>query len=330
MRWLIFSLLVLHGVAASAVPADIMALINEGRLEEARRAIKESSATIGESGSLLLAKGMLEENGPNSFRLLEAASQAGLSDEPAGEVCYRTALYFQATENYRSLADSADAYLKRWAKGRYRNEMMRLAAMAKQKGGEREQADILRERLIKENGENRIGALGRLDKMGQLLAERKFAEADKLGKKLMASPIDEASIPSMYMAAVSFLDRGKDDNALFQYNLLREEYPNAIGLGDLEDKFGNMEKQTDDEEAEQMTGTVYSVQVGVFSVKANADKIAARMKKFGQGVEIGEKSISGKKYYVVFAGRFRSSERAMAFKGNLEQSEQETYQVVAR
>lgn len=79
-----------------------------------------------------------------------------------------------------------------------------------------------------------------------------------------------------------------------------------------------------------MTGTVYSVQVGVFSVKDNAKKLAGRLKQYGEPTEISDRVISGKKYYVVYVGRFLSSEEAMVFKARLELSENEAFQVVAR
>ena len=87
---------------------------------------------------------------------------------------------------------------------------------------------------------------------------------------------------------------------------------------------------SNDQVAERITGTTYSVQVGVFSVGDNARNFAGRLKKYGEPVEINEKMISGKKYYVVYAGRFLSSEKAMAFKTRLESSEKEAFQVIAR
>ena len=54
------------------------------------------------------------------------------------------------------------------------------------------------------------------------------------------------------------------------------------------------------------------------------------MKKYGKRVEIKEKKISEKNYFVVYVGRFKSTDDAIAFKTILEKSENEAFQVVAR
>jgi septal ring-binding cell division protein DamX len=58
--------------------------------------------------------------------------------------------------------------------------------------------------------------------------------------------------------------------------------------------------------------------------------MADRMKEYGEKVEIKEKTISGKDYYVVYVGRFKTTQQALALKTRLEASANEAYQVVAR
>ena len=96
------------------------------------------------------------------------------------------------------------------------------------------------------------------------------------------------------------------------------------------DKFTGIESKNKNQTAEEITGTFYSVQVGVFSVRDNAKTLSRSMKKYGKKVEVKEKKISEKNYFVVYVGRFKSTDDAIAFKTILEKSENEAFQVVAR
>jgi len=126
------------------------------------------------------------------------------------------------------------------------------------------------------------------------------------------------------------IEQNRIDDAILYYNLLKEGYPNAVGLVDLVDKFTGIERKNKSQTAETITGTFYSVQVGVFSVRDNARALSKSMKKYGKKVEVREKRISDKDYFVVYVGRFRSTDEAIAFKTILEKSENEAFQVVAR
>jgi cell division septation protein DedD len=82
--------------------------------------------------------------------------------------------------------------------------------------------------------------------------------------------------------------------------------------------------------AETLTGTYYSVKVGVFSESANARKQADKFKDTGKKVDIETRRISGSDYRVVYVGRFDDYDEATRFKLRLEAAHNETYQVVAR
>ncbi|MEA3296638.1 MAG: SPOR domain-containing protein, partial [candidate division Zixibacteria bacterium] len=82
--------------------------------------------------------------------------------------------------------------------------------------------------------------------------------------------------------------------------------------------------------AEKLTGTFYSVQVGVFKFKDNSGKQAAIFEHYGRQVDIRSKTISNVSYYVVYVGHFSNYESAVQFKRKLESNHSEVFQVVAR
>ena len=94
--------------------------------------------------------------------------------------------------------------------------------------------------------------------------------------------------------------------------------------------YGLSSPDAKDNTAEKLTGTYYSVQVGVFSVRANAERQSTAFEHYGHKVEIDRKKISSNNYFVVFVGRFSDYESARAFKLRAEQDRGEILQVVAR
>jgi cell division septation protein DedD len=133
---------------------------------------------------------------------------------------------------------------------------------------------------------------------------------------------------SLYLLA---LVASKADDAVFYYNILREEYPAAVGLDALADKIAGMSSpDAGSTAAERKTGTFYSVQVGVFSQEDNAKRQAKAFSRYDRQVDISKKVISGQEYRVVYVGRFSSYLEAQDFKKLLEANHNEVFQVVAR
>ena len=97
------------------------------------------------------------------------------------------------------------------------------------------------------------------------------------------------------------------------------------------DQLGEMSSgKATDNQAEKLTGTYYSVKVGVFSEKGNAKRQRDLFKDYGHEIEIKDKTISGRKYHVVYVGRFQDYQQALAFQAQLEAAHNEPFQVVAR
>ena len=112
---------------------------------------------------------------------------------------------------------------------------------------------------------------------------------------------------------------------------MRESYPSAVGVDALLDRMGDLSSGDKiDRTADKLTGTFYSVQLGVFSKKENAEKMCARFTKYGQKLDRLRKKISDMYYYVVFIGRFPDYLSASQFKDKLEAEHNQSFLVVAR
>jgi hypothetical protein len=125
--------------------------------------------------------------------------------------------------------------------------------------------------------------------------------------------------------------RNRADDAIFYYNILREGYPDAVGLDELMTGLGEISaRATSDSKAEKLTGTYYSIKVGVFSKRGNARRQADIFKAYDKKIDIKTRKISGKDYRVVYVGRFQNYDAAVRFKLQLEANHHEVFQVVTR
>jgi tetratricopeptide (TPR) repeat protein len=317
--------------AAENLPAsEIIDLINQGRIDDARREIGEASTAVLRDGTLLYCQALLETDGDKSLQLLETALKSEMSPQYQEDNIYLMILYFMADGSYKRAISTSEAYLQHWEAGRYRSEVLRLASVANGKIDRQQTSAEYLDRLIKEESGELYGFIGQLDRANQLYGSRDYIGAQKICRNLRNIKHDEVVVPSLYLLSYHSIEQKRIDDAILYFNILKEGYPHAVGLDDLIDRFGGFEKRSGDQRAEEMTGTVYSVKAGVFSVKDNAKTLADHLKKYGERVETEQKIISDKKYYVVYVGRFLSSEDAMAFKARLELSEKEAFQVVAR
>jgi tetratricopeptide (TPR) repeat protein len=327
----IFIFLIIQAIICNfAIASNVIELINEGKIDQARQVIAEASTAARRDGTLLYYQALLESDGNKSLRFHDAAFKADMEPQFLERSTYLRALYHLADGNYEKLASTAEAYLQFWKNGQFRAEILRLATLAFKKQGRTGKADGYRKYLTMEYAGSRIGKIGKLDEAINLYEKKEYIDAQKICRRLSNTKYDEVVPSALFLLSDYSIEQKRIDDAILYYNVLKETYPNAVGLDDLVSKLGRFYRATDDNRAEQLTGTVYSVQIGVFSIKDNADKLAKRMKQYGEKVEIGRKTISDTKYYVVYVGRYQSSEEAMAFKSRLELSEKEAFQVVAR
>jgi hypothetical protein len=326
----LFLLVSLIGLFLPISASPIFEMIKKGEIEEARREISEHSTAIRRDGDLLFFQALIEESGMSSFQFLEASVRAGLSAEYLEQNTYLMALYYMAEGDIQKLATTTAAYLQSWEGGKYRPEMLRFAAYGNYQTGKKENSNKLLGNLIGENKGSSIGETGLLDRARNLYIKKAYVDAQKICRQLANGQSDDVIAPALYMLSYYAIEQKRIDEAVLYYNLLKEGYPDAIGLDDLVDKFTKIENRKTNQAAENITGTFYSIQVGVFSVRNNAVELSKTMKKYGKAVEIEEKNISDKKYFVVYIGRFSSTEGALSFKEQFEKSENEVFRIVAR
>lgn len=314
----------------TAKSADTYALIMQGKLDEARDALDQLEGDSAETGANLFFRALLEPDAGRSVKLLERALKRSPDEKYRDEIRLRLAQFYVLTGDYRNAADVIDVR-KPASVGAPAASLDRLRILISEKTKSFDDARARLSQLQKtaEGNEWRQWAL--VDQARLSLASGKTKAATGTLETL-ARDKSRAVLPqALYLLCREAIDRGRVDDAARWYNLLKEGYPGAVGLDALADKLGGMPSEpSKDTRAERATGTFYSVKVGVFASSENAATQVDRFKRMKVKVESVQKTIGGKKYAIVYVGRYASFDDAEKAKQDFESQTGEQYQVVAR
>lgn len=318
-------------LACDISATSIYSLIRKGRLKEAANSLSALSTAATRDGDLLYFSALIEPNGIEAMRLMEAALKSSVGPLYREDIYLRLAQFYFFEGSNKEFDRVIGKYRSLWENGRYLGEMLRYSIVADEQVGDFDAAIRQADRFSLLFSRKDVAQLGTVDKARVMLRFNKRIGADKLLRKLSREKSGPGVPLSLYMLARQALRERRTDDAVFYYNIMREGYPAAIGLEALITLM--MDASTSDatdNTAEKLTGTFYSVKVGVFSNKGNAKKQAGLFKSYDRKVEIKEKRISNVKYHVVYVGRFSNYLKAIDFKDQLEANHKEFFQVVAR
>ncbi len=318
-------LLLIHAARAD----NIFSLIRDGKLDEAADSLSDVTTASTRDGNRLFYRSLLEGDAEKSAQFMEAALKGSVAPIYRQEIYYRLAMYYLLKEDYQRLSQFVSEYRAYWENGKYRSEMQRFSVLLDERQGAFDVAVKQTDRYLLEYSSGDASQWGMVDKARVMRRYDKDVGAHNMLRKLSREKSGPGVPLALYMLANEAIDQKNTDDAVFYYNLLREGYPTAVGLDALMEKMEGL-SSSHDSRAEKLTGTFYSVQVGVFSVKDNANTQADIFKQYNQKVEIKQKKISDVKYHVVYVGRYTSYEEARKFKTMLETNHKEAYQVVAR
>ncbi len=315
--------------AGEAAADDVYTYIVRGDLDAARQALSERVTASVRDGNTLYFQSRLETNAEKAAQLMEAALRADADARYEEEIYLYLAQYYFAGHQDKRLAEIINTYRTRFEHGRYRERMQRFGLAADERSGQREAALRQADRLISKVSDKQLRQWVTVDRARIMRETGKNIGAWQTVRRLSRQKSGEAVPAALYLLALQAAQRKRIDDAVFYYSLLREGYPSAVGSDALVDALDRLTTGSEDNTAEKLTGTFYTVKVGVFSHKGNAKKQAAMFKSYGKKVAIKRRTISGKKYYVVYVGRFTSWDEAKKFKARLEATHGDVYQVVA-
>jgi hypothetical protein len=323
-------------LAAIVIPiahsnADILSLIESGKLDDARDSISALSSTFAERHTMMFYQALLEPNADSSAKLFQAAMSGSLSEANQEVIAMRLAFYKMTKGDIDGAREQITTYMENWPHGRFAAPLMRLSVMSYQEAGELDSAAAQVDGYLKLFARTESYQWGVIDR-GRLGDSALSSQSpSKLLKKLLQEQSGGAIPIALAMLAERAANAGQTDEAVRYFSLLKEGYPHAVGLSTVAELVGDLPDQpARDTQAEKLTGTYYAVRVGIFAQKENADRQAERCRGDKRPVTIDTKDVSGKLYYIVYVGRFSSFAEAEQAKEQLESEFGETYQVSAR
>lgn len=331
MRRLIVTIFLLVTPVVGSAATDIYKLITEGDLRQAADSLSSVSTASTRDGDLLFYAGLLEPDGAKTIKFMQAALRASVSPLHREQIYLRLAQYHYINRDLDNLGRIVTDYLSQWETGQYRSDMLRYSILIDDLEAQYESALRQLDRYTLSYADGEPGQLGRLDKARVMLHYGKRIGASRVLRKLTRQKSGIAVPPAIYLMALGAIADGRTDDAVFYYSLLKESYPSAVGVDALLDRMTDISpSDASDKTANELTGTYYSVRLGVFSVKKNADNMVLDFKRYGKPVEALDKKISDKRYHVVYIGRFADYDSASKFKDKLQAEHNQVFQVVAR
>lgn len=313
--------------------AQIRALIDRGELNRATELMSDLATVNHRSPAELLQRARLETDGPAVEEFLQAALAGATAPRTRETIYLDLARYYQAREDLVRLKSTIKDYFREFKRGQFRDEMGRLKIFLAERKSDLTYARKLNQQLSRSSSSSDMREWAQLNLIRYELERGKGSRSSRRAALNLSSSNGSPSAPlALYLLATNNVASKDFDQAALNFNILREAYPHAIGGYDLIELISQLDpdRPVSSGEAERLLGSYYSVQVGVFSEKKNARRQKARFEAYGEPVDMPRKTISGKKYYAVYVGRFATPEKAAAFKHSLERSEKELYTIALR
>jgi len=307
------------GVAAAApdLPAGLKSDIEAGHRARAVTQLQQDITQHPERAELTYRLGLIAPlNSGNYLR-----NTGGLDSDRANEErLLALARYHLAAGEPLQAMIHASRDLELFPRGERSDEAHYLLAQAEIAAGKTKDAEA-RFDWLSRNGSPAWRGWGLYGQGQAALARGDTTEALRLFRATAGLNHHPSVAPALLKLGELYDRRGKISDAFRYLSMYREAYPN--GILPLVEHASARSSQAD-----VAAGLTYTVQVGVFGDRANAERQRKRFKALDYSVSLHEKTVAGNRYTAVWVGKFRTQEAAQRAREKLEAKFGETYRVV--
>lgn len=326
--YLVITLCWLVGSVAADQQVDrIYRDFSAGNVSRAQTDFRQLPQVTIRDGNRLFLSALFESDGRRAFDQLAAALRSDLDGKYEEEARFRMIQLAQARGDTAYVLSAGTNFLGRWEMSRFREQLLAgMAAYSHESGSDRKRYLDL---LIDGFPGSYYGQFARLTEAVGAYDRGHYKTATTLCRRINNAADDNLAPASLILLSRIALKQGESERALLNYNILREQYHYAIGQDELLTALKIVsDEKSGRESTEVFEGITYSVQVGVFGEKKNAENMSDRIKAYGYGAWIKKRKISDNQYYVVLAGRFDTMKEAQTARQKLELGENEVFKVV--
>lgn len=311
---------------------DIYQAIQRGKWREAEGRLTQLK-DVNSDGDLLFLSGLLERSADRAAKFLERALDRSVAVKYQEEIYFRLAHYYLQMDKLSRVSDLTNEYRTRFEKGKYRVSMARFRILAEEMNGDRKAALGLNERYLKQFSKGEAAEWGKVDLARILLGSR----GDQTGVDEfldLSSGRSSIAVPqAMVVLGQYHLDREEIEDAMRCYELLREEYPSAIGLDHLARQLGQSDRgqaQASRTKTERVVPAAekYAIQAGAFSSEKYAKEQVERLKRERLVTRIEKKVVDERTLWIVLVGEYKDMRGADEARQKLQKRYGETYEVV--
>ena len=325
-------LFLLHISAYGQIPPQAADCFEQGDFYQAKGILEECLTSNPNNKEVLLYLAQLEPEGTRSMTYFENILNLPKGFDQEDRVLLGLCQYNFSKEAYSVSIDLAGRFEAKFKKSPYYTEILWLSASSLLASGEVEKAQDTYKLLsgLPDDNWRSLGGLGNAD---CLFASGKFTSAIDEYKKLIGE-FENSDIISTALIQISncYAAMGNKDKAILYYNLYREKSPYGIGVEEHTKNLAKPQepKKGDSGKAERMVSARYTIQLGVFGVKENADRVYSKFKVEGYKMRMFDKTINQKRYYIVQLGDFVSYDEAQKLREELEKEAGESYRIILR
>lgn len=322
-----FAVFVLFSSTTSSQDLNtVLSYFNQGDFESAREISRTYLESHPRDNEALYYAGKLEEEPESSleyYKKIWNGSSRIKKEESALELCY----FYQAKGLSDSILELCSNFKNIFPQSSYLPQILWIESQAFFSSGKIKQALNGFKHIVEEYPYSSWAAWAQLGRGDIYFSRGENEKSIKEYKRVLDRYADSEAFPLALSGIYRVFEKsGEKDKAILYLNLYKEKFPQGI---DLESEVLS-EEIKDLGRAEKLTGTKYTVQIGVFAAKENADRMVEKLKSRGYFPERSYKYIQNKKYYVIQVGSFNSLSEAQKFKEELEKEEGEVYRIVIR
>jgi hypothetical protein len=315
-------------VAQAALIDKAMGALAGGKQADARRMAQKVLVDNPRDARALLLMAQTEAGGRTAQSWAEQAITAADGRPPGDEATVFLLEAYAATKSYGAIVERAERFFRDFSReNEFADAVRWWAAVANIKLGQRSAAGPdLQWAVSNPTSSAWSRRLRLLHADSRADAERAVgAYKDLLGVK-------DRYIESQCLLGLAWTYQrlGEVDHMLLYRGILGEKYPRTA-FHFMEQNAGeSIEEPPPDDEAEKLADIAYTVQLGAFRDKKNAQRLRDKYQRRGYTVHFFDRKVAGKRYWVVQVGSFTSLAKAKQLQDKMQNEDQATYRVVVR
>jgi tetratricopeptide (TPR) repeat protein len=334
LNWsLVFFVIFSVSVFATELDETMQSFIKENELQKAFEFLTEKLKLNPEDRETKFYLGKIHFDGDSSFKYLSEAIDLNQRDENTAEALIWMAKYSFLKGTYTITSEQTSIFEEEFDQSTHLPEALWLSGCSYLTTGYTEEAEKQFRKIPQNVPGSKWAPWAHLGLGDCFFLKKEFGQAIIQYRKVIELYADSDAFPlALIYLCQSYIETKDVNNALLYYNLYQDRFPS--GITDREKIFEKIRAQFSDkiktEKKEQRRVTKYTIEVGLFSNKNQAQNEYRRFKSQGYTTRMVEVPKDEAALWRVEVGIFNSQKKAEDFKDKLQRRFGKAYKVISR